>query len=147
MKQMVTNHIEKIRHANDTVKRWWVIGATTIVMCAIIILWIIYISATLPQTKLTNSAISTTDNSNTLQVESKKTNQSFFGIIIEGVKITSNNMWDSFRSFGTQFSKGIQGAMDYTTKKKEIIIKKEPKEAPFIPNDPELLEPTPLPSR
>jgi predicted PurR-regulated permease PerM len=145
MKRAVIVHIEKIRHANDTVKRWWVIGATTIVMCVIIILWIIYISATLPQTS--NSAISATDNSNASQIEPKKTNPSFFGTIIEGIKITSNNTWGSFRSFGMQFSKGIQGAIDYTTKKKEIIIQKEPKEAPFIPNDPEPLEPVQLPSR
>jgi hypothetical protein len=113
-------------------------------MCAIIILWIIYISATLPQTRLSNSTVSATDNSNTSQIESKKKNPSLFGTIIEGVKITSNNTLDSFRSFGTQFSKGIQGAIDYTTKK-EIIIKKEPQKAPFIPNDPEPLEPTQLP--
>jgi hypothetical protein len=140
MKQVVTNHIEKIRRADDHVKRWWIIGATTIVMCTIVVLWIAYITATLPQAQLP------TNNTDTAQGETKKINPSLFGTMIEGVKVTLNSVWSSFSLFGTRFSEGMQTAINYTTKKKEVIIKNAPsEETPFIPNNPEQLEPTPLP--
>ena len=137
MKQVVTSHIEKIRHSDEHTKRWWVIGATTIVMCAVIVLWVMYLTATLPKTSEQKTS------TEVVQIETKK--PSFLGTLIEGVKITSNNLWNSFRSIGTGFSKGVENAMQYTSKKKEIIIQKAPPETPFIPNNPEPLEPIQLP--
>jgi len=137
MKQAVTNHIEKIRHSDDHIKRWWVIGATTIVMCIIVALWVIYISATLPKT-------SAQKGSDTAQTEKNETKLSLFGTIIEGVKITSNDVGSSLISFGSKFSNGIQSAISYTAKKKERIFEKTPHEIPFTPNNSEPLESIPL---
>lgn len=138
MKQVVTNHIEKIRHSNEHTKRLWVIGATTIVMCVVIVLWVIYLTTTLPRTSAQKTSIN-----ETVQIEEKKI--SFLGTFVEGVKITSNDLWNSFRSIGTGFSKGVESALQYTSKKKEIIIQKAPPETPFTPNNPEPLEPIQLP--
>jgi|GEM_PF-2076184 len=144
MKRAVVDHIEKIRRANENIKRWWVIGATTIVMCVIAILWIIYISATLPQTNLVSGNFA--GNPNIPQTEKTEVNSSFFGTVIKGVKLTSYDIWNSLNRVKHTFISGTQNAINYTIKKKEIIIQKEPTEKPFIPNDSEPLEPTPLPS-
>lgn len=132
MKRAIKNHIKKIRHSNENTKRWWVIGATTIVMCIIVFLWFMYITATLPQI-----IEKETLTGETIQIEKKE--KTFFGTLNEGMKITFNNFLNSFSLIGTRFSKEMEGAIQKAT------IQKTPPETPFIPNDPEPLESIPLP--
>ncbi len=138
MKKTVRHHIEKIRLADERVKRWWVAVATTMVMFIIIALWIFYISATLPQTAAPTVEIG----KETQEMTIKKS--SIVGSVMSGIKLTFGNIFSSFKNIKNNFAKGIQGALQYTTKNKEIIIK-TPKEKLFQPNEAERLEQVPLP--
>jgi len=139
MKKTVLHHIEKIRLADEHKKRWWIAIATTIVMFIIIVLWVIYISATLPQATAPTVEIG----SETQEIITEK--PSIIGSVISGIKLTFANLSSSFKNIKNNFTKGIEEALQLTTKKNEVVIKKTEAEKPFQPNEAEQLEQVPLP--
>lgn len=140
---MVSEYIKKIRSSDEHTKRRWVIVSSGVVMIIIVVVWIIYISATLPRTSMNQD--DRAFEKQEIVTETTK-NISVIGSIVKGIKITTNNIFASIFSVGNTFKNGLTHTLQYATKKKEVIIQKEEiKEIPFQPNDIEPLEPTLLP--
>jgi len=85
--------IRRIQRASDTVKRRWQIALTTISMILIILLWLGYVSVTIPKIEGTTPDEDTTE--------------SFFSVFGRGFTIISGNAKEKLKDAGAS----VQGAV------------------------------------
>lgn len=76
--------LEKIQDSDETTKKRWLIGTTTVAMILVIVLWLVYINWVIKSAN---------------ETEVKESSLSFWQIFKNGLNIISKSIWNNIKDF------------------------------------------------
>lgn len=138
MTHFIHSHLTRIRNADDHVKKWWIGGATAVVMILILFLWLLFLNTSIPKLESPQSATSS------VPIVQEDTSPSFFKTIAQGFTASVQKVGNSFSSLAHLFEQGFNSAKEINTTQKTNTTNEE-KNVPFSPHPTEEEEKIELP--